>query len=53
MGRSRHVPGMTDAELLHRARSDPAAFRTLYDRYAAAVHGYHLRRTRHADAALT
>jgi RNA polymerase sigma factor (sigma-70 family) len=42
---------MTDAELLHRARSDPAAFRTLYDRYAAAVHGYHLRRTGHPDAA--
>ena len=43
---------MTDAELLQRARSDPAAFRTLYDRYAAAVHGYHLRRTGSPDAAL-
>jgi len=42
---------MTDAELLHRARSDPAAFRMLYDRYAAAVHGYHRRRTGDADAA--
>jgi RNA polymerase sigma factor (sigma-70 family) len=43
---------MTDAELLHRARSDPAAFRMLYDRHAAAVHGYHLRRTGDRDAAL-
>lgn len=43
---------MTDAELLARARSDPAAFRALYDRYAAAIHGYHLRRTRNAEAAL-
>jgi RNA polymerase sigma-70 factor, ECF subfamily len=43
---------MTDAELIERARSDPAAFRTLYDRYAAAIHSYHLRRTRHAEAAL-
>lgn len=33
-----------DAELLRRARSDPAAFRALYDRYAARVHRYHLRR---------
>jgi RNA polymerase sigma factor (sigma-70 family) len=43
---------MTDAELLHRARSDPAAFRVLYDRHAAAVHGYLLRRTGNRDAAL-
>jgi RNA polymerase sigma factor (sigma-70 family) len=43
---------MTDAELIERARSDPAAFRTLYDRYAGRIHTYHLRRTRHAEAAL-
>jgi RNA polymerase sigma-70 factor (ECF subfamily) len=43
---------MTDAELIERARSDPAAFRTLYDRYAGRIHRYHLRRTRHEDAAL-
>ncbi len=43
---------MTDAELIERARSDPSAFRTLYDRYAGSIHGYHLRRTRHAEAAL-
>lgn len=33
-----------DAELLRRARSDPATFRALYDRYAERVHRYHLRR---------
>jgi RNA polymerase sigma-70 factor (ECF subfamily) len=43
---------MTDAELIERARSDPAAFRTLYDRYAGRIHRYHLRRTRHDEAAL-
>jgi RNA polymerase sigma factor (sigma-70 family) len=43
---------MTDAGLMARARSDPAAFRTLYDRYAGRIHAYHLRRTRHAEAAL-
>ena len=43
---------MTDAELIERARSDPAAFRTLYDRYAGRIHRYHLRRTRHEEAAL-
>jgi hypothetical protein len=35
----------TDAALLAAARSDPGAFRELYDRYAARVLGYHLRRT--------
>ncbi len=43
---------MTDAELLRRARSDPAAFRQVYDRHAEAVHRYHLRRVGDADAAL-
>ena len=28
---------VTDAELLAAARTDPAAFRALYDRYAARV----------------
>ncbi len=43
---------MDDATLIARARSDPGAFRLLYDRHAAGVHGYHLRRTRDAEAAL-
>jgi RNA polymerase sigma factor (sigma-70 family) len=42
----------TDAQLLKLARRDPAAFRTLYDRYAERIHGYHLRRCRDPDAAL-
>jgi RNA polymerase sigma factor (sigma-70 family) len=40
-----------DAALLAAARSDPAAFRVLYERYAERVHGYHLRRSRDAEAA--
>jgi RNA polymerase sigma-70 factor (ECF subfamily) len=42
----------TDADQLRAAASDAGAFRELYDRYAERVHGYHLRRTREADAAL-
>jgi RNA polymerase sigma-70 factor, ECF subfamily len=42
----------TDAELVRAARSDPAAFRELYERYAGRVHGYHARRVRDPDAAL-
>jgi len=41
----------SDAELLAAARSDPAAFRTLYERYAETVHGYLRRRTGDGDAA--
>src|SRR5215218_4563701 len=41
----------TDAELLAAARTDPAAFRSLYDRYAARVLSYHERRTHDEDAA--
>jgi RNA polymerase sigma factor (sigma-70 family) len=41
----------TDAQLLKAARTDAGAFRELYDRYAERVHGYHLRRSRDADAA--
>jgi RNA polymerase sigma-70 factor (ECF subfamily) len=41
----------TDAELLHAARGDAGAFRTLYDRYAQRIYGFHLSRTRSADAA--
>src|ERR1700761_8011844 len=41
----------SDAELVRAARSDPAAFRELYDRYAATIYGFHLRRTHDTDAA--
>ena len=41
----------SDAKLLRAARTDPAAFRQLYDRYAVAVHTYHLRRSGDEDAA--
>ena len=36
----------TDAELLAAARTDAGAFRELYDRYAEAIHRFHLGRTR-------
>jgi RNA polymerase sigma factor (sigma-70 family) len=41
----------TDADLIHAARSAAAPFRELYERYAARIHRYHLRRTSDADAA--
>jgi RNA polymerase sigma-70 factor (ECF subfamily) len=41
----------TDAQLLLASRSDPAAFRELYDRYAAQILAFHRRRTRDVDAA--
>ena len=41
----------SDAALLAAARTDPGAFRELYDRYAEPILGYHLRRCRDDDAA--
>lgn len=41
----------SDAELLAAARTDAGAFRELYERYAARVYGYHLRRSQDAHAA--
>jgi RNA polymerase sigma factor (sigma-70 family) len=41
----------SDAELLAAARSDAGAFRELYQRYAARIHGYHLRRSSDEHAA--
>ena len=41
----------SDAALLAAARTDPGAFRELYDRYAEAILGYHRRRCRDEDAA--
>jgi len=40
----------SDAALLAAARSDPSAFRELYDRYAQRIHAYFVRRTRDDDA---
>jgi len=42
----------TDAQLLSAAASDAHAFRELYERYAARIHGFHLGRTRDQEAAL-
>jgi RNA polymerase sigma-70 factor (ECF subfamily) len=41
----------TDAELLVAARTDPAAFRELYDRYASSLHNFVVRRTGDTHAA--
>jgi RNA polymerase sigma factor (sigma-70 family) len=42
----------SDAEVIFAARDDPDAFRILYDRYAARIHGFFHRRTGDRDAAL-
>jgi RNA polymerase sigma factor (sigma-70 family) len=42
----------TDAQLLAAAETDSHAFREVYDRYAEAIHRFHLGRTRARDAAL-
>jgi len=41
----------TDADLIFAARTDAAAFRQLYDRYAVRVYRFHLGRSRDAHAA--
>jgi RNA polymerase sigma-70 factor (ECF subfamily) len=41
----------SDARLLVASREDPAAFRELYERHVAPVHGFLLRRCRDPDAA--
>ena len=41
----------TDAALLLAARTDPGAFRELYERYAEQLLAFHLRRTADGDAA--
>lgn len=45
------MPVTTDAHLLARSRDDATAFRELYDRYAARIHAYHLRRSGDPHAA--
>jgi RNA polymerase sigma factor (sigma-70 family) len=42
----------SDAELLVDSSGDPAAFRELYERYAASIHGYLQRRVGDGEAAL-
>jgi RNA polymerase sigma factor (sigma-70 family) len=42
----------TDAQLLAAAATDAHAFREVYDRYAEAIHRFHLGRTRARDAAV-
>jgi RNA polymerase sigma-70 factor (ECF subfamily) len=42
----------SDAALLRASKSNAAPFRELYERYAARVYGFHLRRTRDDHAAL-
>jgi RNA polymerase sigma-70 factor (ECF subfamily) len=42
----------SDADLLRDARRSSAAFRILYDRHAARIHAFHLRRSRDTGAAV-
>lgn len=42
----------TDADLLCAARTNPEAFRALYERYARRIHAFFARRTHDADASL-
>lgn len=41
----------SDAALMRAARKDPAAFRELYERYAARIYAFNVARTADADAA--
>lgn len=41
----------SDSQLLEAAKADPGAFRELYERHAARIHAFHLRRSRDPDAA--
>src|ERR687887_168745 len=41
----------SDSSLLAAARTDPHAFRELYERYAMRIHAFHLRRSRDEDSA--
>ena len=52
--RSRHDSHVkrSDAALLRAARTDPHAFRELYERHAEGIYRFQLARTRNADAAL-
>ena len=52
MARHRTFETATDAELLRAARKDSTAFRALYDRHAARIASFHLKRTRDPGAAM-
>src|ERR1051325_1468309 len=41
----------SDSTLLTAARTDPHAFRELYERYATRIHAFHLARSRDEDTA--
>src|ERR1041385_9226178 len=41
----------SDSSLLAAARTDPHAFRELYERYASRIHAFHLARSRDEEAA--
>src|SRR4051812_32082431 len=41
----------TDAELVVAARTEPSAFRELYERHAGSIHAFHLQRCGDRDAA--
>lgn len=49
----RHVTDRTDAELIHAAQSEAAAFAELYRRHVSTVHGWFRRRLEWAAADLT
>jgi RNA polymerase sigma-70 factor (ECF subfamily) len=48
----RDLQTLPDADLLREAKRSSVAFRVLYDRHAERIHGFLLRRTRDADAAI-
>ena len=48
----RRLETRPDADLLRETRRNSAAFRVLYDRHADRIHGFLLKRTRDADAAI-
>lgn len=50
-GRSSTMSELSDAEVLARSRSDPAAFRAIFERHHAALHAYLRRRVRADEAA--
>jgi hypothetical protein len=52
MAHDSQLDAASDAELLRDARRSSGAFRILYDRHAARIHAFHLRRSRDRGAAV-
>ena len=52
MAHDSRLDAASDAELLQDARRSSAAFSILYDRHAARIHAFHLRRSRDRGAAV-